>query len=351
MSFRRKAFLNQDICEWLQSYASQLSIIRKNRYALDRGLLGAITDFFPTKTTDIVEKKVEDSTSKPATGMNQYYESEELLKRMKWKRVTWDEDADYQSFSSHLLNNDEMFKNVQSFSFMSVHVTKDPLTSNIEKTAPLNKVVSSGDLTNIFLKERNIHATGPYQISSGNSCLNSFSVDWVSGTVHILDTASPQEVLTFLRTVAQRLQALQVSMEQQQERIARDIKRVNLRVRATVQFNEFNTSFWDDPKRIGNTSYVNPDDLEDFLSGILSSPFLFRWFLSGIEIKVLPPGSQYYADITKNLVQIPSNFSDFNWLKAHSRFQAIERIVERFRRFWWFWFAVCLVLIGDIDFL
>lgn len=351
MPFRRKSFVNQDVCEWLQSHMSQLSVIRKNRYAMDKGLIAAITDFFPSKSSENVEKKVEDTNSKANAAMAQYYESEELLKRMKWKRVTWDENADYQSFSTRLLTNDEMFKNVQSFSFMSVHVVKDPLTINLGKTIPVGKVVSPGDITNLFLKERDCPVTDPYQISVADSRLNPFSVDWVSGTAHILDTASPQEVLTFLQTIARRLQALQIKMEEQQERITRDVKKVNVRVGASVRYNEFNTSFWDDPKRQADASYVNPDDLEHFLNGILKSPVLFRWFLKGTEIKVLPPGNQYYANTSANVIEIPANFSDFNWLKAHSRFQALERFIERFRRFWWFWFAAGLVLVGDVELL
>lgn len=351
MSFRRKAFFNQDVCEWLQSHLSQISLIRKNRYALDRGLVGAITDFFPSKTSGKVERKEEDITSKGNVAMGQYYESEELLKRMKWKRVTWDEDADYQSFSTRLLTNDDMFKNVKSFSFMSVHIVKDPLTANLGKIKLLGKSVSPGDITSLFLRERDCAAVDPYQITGVNSRLNPFSVDWISGTVHILDTTSPQEVLTFLQTIAQRLQALQIKMEEQQERIMRDIKRVNVRVGATIRYNEFNTSFWDDPKRLTDINYINPDDLEHFLNGILKSPLLFRWFLRGTEIKVLSPGNQYYANTSLNVVEIPSNFSDFNWLKAHSRFQTIEQFIERFRRFWWFWFAAGLVLVGDVELL
>lgn len=354
MALRRKLIFQPDICEWLQSNRNQVAVIRKQRYALDKGLLGAMRDFFPSKPS---EKETESTSSEEKnaprtnTGLDQYYESEELIKRMKWKRVTWDEDADYTSFSRRVLNNDSMFKNVSAFSFMSIHVVKDPLTSNLVNIQRGEKVVKPGDITSLFLKEREAVKIERYLPSVNSVKLSPFSVDWISGSVHILDTASPQEVLTFLTTVAPRLQALQVKMEEQQERINQDIKRVNVRVGASLKFNEFNTTFWDDARRKTDPGYINPDDLEQFLSGMLKSAFLFRWFLRGTEIKVLPAGNYYHCDTQKNEIHIPVNFSDFNWLSIHSRFQAMERVANRFRKFWWFWFAAGLVVVGDVDFL
>lgn len=358
MSFSRKLIFQPDICEWLQLSRSQIAGIRKQRYKMEKGFIGYfkdVRDFFrssKTEKSDLSETETTKVESSPhSKSMDQYFESEELIKRMKWKRVTWDDDADYTSFSRRLLNNDRMFKNTKAFSFMSLHLIKDPLTSDQVIIKRGDKVAKSGDLTKIFLSERNPISVEKYRTSSTSSRLSPFMVDWVAGNVKMLDTSSPQELLTFLTTVAPRVQAVQLKMEAQQERQTKDIELVRVRVGATLKFNEFNTSFWDDPRRKTDPSYINPDELEQFLTSLLKSAFLFRWFLKGTEIRVLPPGSSYYADVEKNEVHIPANFSDFNWLVVHKRFQTLERFFNQFRRFWWFWFSVVIVIVGDVELL
>lgn len=357
MSLLRKLVFQPDICQWLLESRTQISLIRKQRYKLEKGLIGSFRDardFFSSKPngeSDSPNESAKKDSSPQSTSMDQYFESEELIKRMKWKRVTWEENADYTSFARRILNNDRMFKNTKAFSFMSLHLMKDPLTSNQVNIQRGAKVAISGDLCNMFLQERTINVVQKYIPCSATTRLSPFVVDWVAGSVKILDTASPQEMLTFLTTVAPRVQAVQLKMEAQQERQSRDIELVRVRVGATLKFNEFNTSFWDDPRRKTDPAYINPDDLEEFLKGLLNSAFLFRWFLKGTEIRVVPPGHSYYADIERNEIHIPANFSDFNWLAVHSRFQGLEKFLNQFRRFWWFWFSVAIVIVGDVELL
>lgn len=351
MALRRKIVFQPDICEWLRTQTLQLTTIRKQRKVLDTGLLGAIKEFFPdkgeSKNSSVTSE--EKPTSTLNTGLEQYYESEELIKRMKWKRVTWEEDADYQGFSRRILNNETVFKNVPAFSFLSIHVIKDPLTSSLVNIKIGEKVVNPGDITSLFLKERDVRTVDQYKPSTGSIRLSPFSVDWISGSVKMLDTASPQEILTFLTTAAKRIQSVQIKMEKQQEKIIQNVNLVKSRIGASVVFNESNTTYWDDPKRKTDSNYLNPDELDLFLSNLLKAAFLYKWFLNGTEIKVLPAGSHYYCDTKKNEVGIPVNFFEFNWLNVHSRFQSLENLFNKFRRFWWFWFIVGLVVVGDID--
>lgn len=355
MAFRRKLIFQPDIYEWIHSNRGQIaSVCRANRKA-EKGFVAYMQDFRdffkkPEKP-EKPEKLDKPAETSGSSAVDQYYESEELIKTMKWKRVTWDEDADYTRFSKRILNNSNMFKSVPSFSYMAMHVIKDPLTSNFVNIPRGEKNVALGDLTNLFLRERDPTPVQQYIPTSTTKRLNPFSVDWTSGTVTVLDTASAREIRTFLVTTAKRVQAVQQQMELQQEKLTKDLEYVRVRAGATVKFNSNNTSFWDDPKRKTETNYVNPEELEQFLSGMLKSPLLYRWLMKGAAIRVMPPGACYYADTEKNELHIPSNFVDFNWVHPHTRFQGIERVASGFRRFKWFWFAGLLVVIGDVNIL
>ncbi|CCW61412.1 unnamed protein product [Phytomonas sp. EM1] len=140
-------------------------------------------------------------------------------------------------------------------------------------------------------------------------------------------------------------------MEEQQTRQAQDVEKIRVRIGALVKFNEFDTSFWDDEKRKTDPNYVNPDDLDFFLKSMLKSALMYRWFLKGQQIRVVPPGSSYFVNVDAKEVHIPANFAEYNWLKAHDRFTKIESIFDSFRRFWWVWFSLGMVLIGDVELL
>lgn len=360
MALRRKLPFQPDILEWLPTQRNSLKILRAEQYKQEKGFayyFQSFSNWLRNRSKKAEEKEVVKTEEQLARekaasrSMEQYYEAEELTKRMKWKRVTWDEDADYTSFSKRILDNDNMFKNTSAFSFMSMHVVKDPVTSELANIPPAEKVVVQGTLTNWVLQEREPAVVALYPTTSTSERRSAFNVDWSSGEVKILDTASAQEILTFVTAVAPRLQAVQVRMEEQQTKQVEDVENVRVRVGALVKFNEFNTSYWDDPKRKTDPNYINPDEMEKFLKGMLRSAFMYRWFLKGQQIRVVPPGRPYLADLEKSEVQIPANFAEYNWLRAHQRFAGVEKIFDAFRRYWWFWFSVGIVVVGDIDLL
>ncbi|KAG5467530.1 hypothetical protein CUR178_01174 [Leishmania enriettii] len=356
MSCTRKLVFQPDILEWLTQQRNLVRALQKERYRMEKGFVTYVKDFIDfvrstrrsssESNTQISEQAKPDNASR---ALQQFYESEELIKRMKWKRVTWDDDADYTSFSKRILDNDSMFKRITAFSFLSIHVVKDPCNSDLVNIPLAEKTITAGTLTNWLLQEREAKVVDVYPVRKTQERRCAFHVDWTSGAVKILDTASAQEILTFLSTVAPRLQAVQLMMEDQQTRQAADIEKVRVRVGATLKFNSFETSFWDDPKRKTTPDFVNPDELEQFLSSMLKSAFLYRWFLKGQEIRVVRPGRPYYVDMEKKELQIPANFAEYNWLKAHSRFEGIERVADGFRRFWWFWFCFGMIIVGDVE--
>lgn len=354
MSIARRLAFQPDVLEWVHQQRASIKIVRKARYAAEKGFLAYGKDFVeymrPKAKAAEVDKVSEPAPPSSASrALEQYYESQDLIKRMKWKRVTWDDEADYTSFSKRVLDNDSMFKRVPAFSFLSIHVVKDPSTSELVTIPTSEKIIVAGTLTNWLLQEREPKAVELYPIRKTAERRSAFHVDWAAGAVNMLDTASAQELLTFLCSVAPRLQAVQLMMEEQQTRQVEDVEKVRVRVGATLSYNASNTSFWDDPKRKTDPEFVNPDEVEKFLAGVLKSAFLYRWFLKGQEIKVLPPGRSYYVDIEKKQVQIPANFAEYNWLKAHSRFESIEKVAEACRRFWWFWLLLGMMIVGDLE--
>ncbi|EAN99778.1 hypothetical protein TcYC6_0070110 [Trypanosoma cruzi] len=352
----RATVFQTDVLEWLLSNKASLSRLRKERYALEKGVMDYLYEFrdmfrdVKEGESKEGEKKLEGvQESVGSRSLSQFYESEELAKRMKWKRVTWDEDADYNSFSRRLLDNDNLLKNVPAFSFLSIHVTNDPSSIQFVKFPVCKKSIELGTLTNWALQERDPISVEKYLPSRKNKLRSAFTVDWIAGEVKVIDTASVQEVLTFLHTVAPRLQAVQLRMEEQQTALVENVQDAKIRVGAEVKFNEHDTTFWDDPKRKDNLDYVTPDDVEKFLQGLLKSAFLYRWFLKGQGLRVLPPGKPYFIDMEKKEIQIPANFAEFNWRAAHKRFEKIERIFSTMRAFWWLWFSLAMVIIGDVE--
>lgn len=356
MSATRKLVFQPDVLEWLGLQKAPVKMLRRERYKMEKGFVAYAKDaaeFFSrkekTEETKDVETKVAETNS--ARAMEQFYESEDLTKQMKWKRVTWDEDADYTTFSKRVLESDTMFKRMPAFSFLSIHIIKDLSVTELVNIPKAQKIIEAGTLTNWLLQEREPKVVDLYPIREASERRSPFHVDWTSGSVKILDTASAQEILTFFSTVAPRLQAVQLQMEAQQTKQVADIENVRVRVGTTLKFNAYNTSFWDDPKRTTDPDFVNPDELDQFLKGMLKSAFLYRWFLKGQEIRVMPPGRPYYVDVEKKEIHMPANFAEYNWLRAHPRFEAVERFFDTFRRFWWFWFSLGMILVGDVELL
>jgi len=168
--------------------------------------------------------------------MAQYFTSQDLLKRMKWKRVTWDKDADYESFARRISDNDSMFRKVPAFSFMCLHLVHDPRNARI---APGSNSTDFelGCITNWLLKERSpeapapyirypssavatkvIHTTSPSAASQAQrkKGAGAWYIDWVRGEAFISDNISAAEMFSLLSNTAPRLQAIQVRMDAEQ---------------------------------------------------------------------------------------------------------------------------------------
>jgi hypothetical protein len=350
----RRVARQADIIEWAKQCKADLTGVHRERQKLEKGFVAYGKDIVDFIREMRGSKKVQTSPPTPTStsrALTQYHQSQELLKRMKWKRATWDEDADYESFSQRLLENDGTFSKCPAFSFLSVHVVKDPLSSVSSHPQQHKPKIDEGDLVQWILTERDDSQVAPFQVQKA-ARRAPFNIDWVSGEVKILDTASPTEVLAFLSTSASRLQALQIKMDGQQQKLNADIENVRVRVGLSkIRVNSADVSMWDDQERKTNPDYVSPDELAQFLDTMLKSAFLYRLFLKGHQVRVTRSGTPYCIDKEQNELRIPANFDDFSFLMIHKRLETVEKIFNFFRTFWWFWFGLSLVVIGDVELL
>lgn len=349
-----------DVLEFVEKNSSLLKIVRKERYALEKGFVAYAKDAADfvrevRKKDNKDEKKSDAEVAMKKRGelnLAQYYQSQDLLKRMKWKRVTWDETADYEGFYQRIMENDTMFAKCAAFSFMSLHVAKDPSTGSIGAPLLHKSKIDAGDLTNWLVHERKPLPVTPFAKPKTTGKRSAFVVDWIAGEARILDTASAQEILTFLTTIAPRLQSLQVKMEEQQSKVVADVENVRIRLGLTkLKFNEFDTTFWDDPKRLSNPDYVNPDEVRQCLDSLLAGAILYRWHFKGHQLRIVKPGKAYSINSSTNEIEIPSNFGEFSWMSRHARAASVERVLNACRTFWWVWFSLALVVVGDVELL
>jgi hypothetical protein len=350
-----------DLLEFVEKNSTLLASVRKERYRLEKGFVAYAKDAsaFIRDMRRKDEKKDEkkddvDIALKKRSEMNlaQYYQSQDLLKRMKWKRVTWDETADYEGFYQRIMENDTMFSKCSAFSFMSLHVTKDPSTTSIGSPLVHKSKIDVGDLTNWLVHERVPQNVAPFSKPKSGGKRSAFVVDWTAGEARILDTASAQEILTFLTTMAPRLQSLQVKMEEQQTKLVADVENVRVRLGVSkLKFNEHDTTFWDDPKRLSSPEYVNPDEVRQCVDSLLASAILYRWYFKGHQLRIVKPGKAYFINATTNEVEIPANFGEFSWMTRHLRAASLERVFNVCRTFWWVWFSLVLVVVGDVELL
>ncbi|SCU68923.1 uncharacterized protein TEOVI_000056900 [Trypanosoma equiperdum] len=353
----RLAAFQPDIIEFFLANKASLQTLRKEWRAVEKGFVGYFKDFRDTlkelrgkEQADKQEGKKEELSS-GSRAVNQFYESEELAKRMKWKRITWDEEADYNGFARRLLDNDDLIKSVPAFSFLAIHVAKDSSCADFVRFPPREQRFQSGTLTNWVLSERTPATVECYKPSKVRSMRSPFEVDWTAGEARVVDTTSIQEVLVFLQTVAPRLQALQVRMEEQQNQIAKDIPKLKLRVGAEIRYNKHDTTAWDDPNRCADPDYVTPDDVQQFVEGMMKSALLYRWFLKDQRVRIMPPGRPYLLNPERKEVQIPANFAAYNWWGAHARFQKVEAFILFTINMWWLWFTLAIVIVGDVEIL
>lgn len=360
---RRQTARQVDILEFLRSQAKPVAEIRQLRLREEKGFVAYAKDardFFKEYSDNKAKRKamtpaerkkkeIEDAKSDIGIAVQQQFESLELLKKMKWKRVTWEKDADYSGFARRILDNDSIFASVPAFSHMSLHVVRDKAarpTVAIESSINTFKL---GDLTSWFLEERDpakVHGFFP----TTERRRGPFTVDWVAGEARILDSISTFEMHTFLVTTAHRLQALQVQMAAEQEKMTADLEAMRLRIGApAIVFNKGNASFWDDPQRTKDPEYVTPADIRLFLDGMGASSLLFWLKLRGHQIRIVPSGRPFKIVKESREIHIPADFQKYNCDPAHARYQALERVMSVFRTFWWFWFCLGLMLVGDVE--
>ena len=142
-------FLNKsrptDFVVWANENKKELKRIKALRYSESKGILDYMQDiksiFSSTEdknadnkpsenNTLIVSNKKSNETDKEKmtlsdTALSNYFLALPLLKKMKWKRLTWDDDADFHSFYRNINACDELFNKIPSFSFLSLHLVKD----------------------------------------------------------------------------------------------------------------------------------------------------------------------------------------------------------------------------------
>ncbi|KAG8343968.1 hypothetical protein ERJ75_001733800 [Trypanosoma vivax] len=346
-----------DIIDFILANRSSLGIFRREWYLKQKGFYAYFVDFknilrdIRSKPDPEMQEDTNNATLDGSRSMSQFYESEELTKRMKWKRVTWDENADYNGFSRRLLENDELIRNVPAFSFLSLHIERDPLCSNVFSLPPRQSIIEQGALTNWILQERSPAAVEKYVLNESLPVRSPFTVDWETGEAKLVDTASIQEVLVFLQTVAPRLQALQIRMEEQQAKISNEIQNLKLRIGINIKFNQHDTTLWDDPHLKADPNYVTPDDVEQFIKGLKKSAVFYRLFLRGQCIRVIPPGRPYYLEAKSSELHIPANFASYNWHSIHGYFEMLERFIASMITLWWVWFSLAIIVVGDLELL
>ena len=356
------------------------------------------------KTTETVPPSPEDADD----GLTQYYGSQPLRNQMKWKRVTWDKSADFAGFSARLLASRALFEKVPAFSHLSLSVVPDPVRQgvlqelpNVAKRTLVNdhqeetsdyRNFTRGQYTAWALQEPTQETTNKSPILSRTPTeeekskpLSSetqktkrstrnlgaiartlpYTIDWARAEVRFLDTATPYEVLHFLRTEASPLMHLQVTVQEEQERLHEAVEAVRFRCTLSgFHFNEHDASLRVEPsalpaaagvsvtgqKQTEKNYYITPSQLQSCCDAFLRTAWLFRAYLKGHTVRLTAPGSSYRIDKDKRELCIPVDFYLYNYCSEHQRYLFHERIANSYRNHWYVWFFVATVLIGDFDF-
>ena len=402
-SLARSRMRHGDVLEFLQRNKAGVLAMQKYRKAHDEGFLDyakMAVDFFRStggedkaKPADVAAAPAAAGdaaaaggvsatataaaaeTAKPPGAVQQYYMSQDLLRKMKWKKVTWDEHADFDGFSRRVTEN-EMFSSVKPFSHLSIHLVKDPNAVSHRETGaagaqgkPLSTSVGDvtpGSLTDWYLSEPpaaplkageeaslQVRDVGTFQKTKAARQMP-FTVDWEAGEARLLDTASAVEIQAFLQTCAPRVMAIQQRMDDQQTTIAEDIENVRVRLGAlSIKYNKHDKSFWDDKDRKeAPTEYANPANMLQFIESCKKrSTLLRRRGFAWQHIRVMPPNSPYLLDTAKQELQVPCNFEEYNYLPQHRRWEALERFQNRLRATKMVWFFVAMIFIGDFELL
>lgn len=354
-----------DFVEWFSANSAPLRAVTAERWRLEKGVLdylrdGAafIRDMRSAKKEDPKESVTDEKVKKEPSAVDQYYASQDLLKRMKWKRVTWDADADFEGFSRRVMDNDTVFSKVPAFSHMSIHLVRDLAardTSGLKMDDRRVTAIKPGSLTKWFLEERvpGSPDARPSFVAPPKTRQAPFTVDWEAGTVRMLDSASLQELLVYLSTVAPRVQAVQQRMEEEQTKISEDIDNVRVRLGATaIKFNHHDRAFWDDPERAKNVDeYVTPADVRQFIDSVNLRSLHLRKYVKNNQVRIVSPGRPYAIDMEAKEIRIPANFAEYNYLPVHGRYESMEAVCNFFRKSALAWFFVGMMVVGDFELL
>eukprot|EP00760_Papus_ankaliazontas_P038655 PhM_4_TR9229/c0_g1_i1/m.20771 len=317
------------------------------------------------------EEQPKEAVAKANVSVEQYYTSQEVRNTFKWKRLTWDEEADYEGFAARLLENQPMFKEIPAFSHMSLHIVKDPMASS--ESTPIAattdyRSITRGSLTSWALEEGGTFAAAlvpPVEEEAAAAAATPttttpvkptpvhrpapFSVNWETAEVHIMDSASPQELLVFLRTTAPQLQVLQQQHSDEMDKLIEAVDNVRYRCSFTaVKYNENDRTAWDDPNA-KTEGYINPAEMRMFCDGMLRTAWLFRKHFKGLQCRVGPVGSNYRINVEKREVVIPADFAKFNYVLDHTKYLRHESIANTYRDYWFMWLLFGCFIVGDLD--
>lgn len=365
-SLVRPRIRQTDIVDWFSANRDIIRVMAAARWKTEKGVLEYLVDakdFIADMRQARQERKEketapEEGKKKESSTMAQYYESQELLKKMKWKRVSWDEDATYDSFARRIMDNDTLFSHVKPMSHLSIHLVHDktaaPATGSRLEARSITSI-KPGTLTSWYM-ECKAEEIEPMEDDDAPPLERQppFTVDWESGLAKILDSASAQEILTFIETTAPRVQALQKRMDDEQTKLQEDIDNARVRLGVTaIKYNKHDRSFWDDPvRRESPDDYVTPQEMRQFLDAVNRRGFLLRKYVKGNQLRVLRAGKPYeLARGDDNELRIPANFEDYNFLGIHARYEALERIANFFRASAVLWFFVVTMFVGDFEIL
>jgi hypothetical protein len=373
-SLARPRVRQADIIEWATTNRPAVRTLTAERWKIEKGVLdylrdaaGFIRELRSNKEASKDKKDSADATAVEPTSkdkkpdlstVDQYYASQDLLKKMKWKRVTWDADSDYDSFAKRLTDSD-VFSKIPAFSHMSIHLVHDKAARSAAHTSYEARQVTSikpGSLTKWFLEERKYGDASmpmPVYTPPPKARQAPFTVDWEAGTVRVLDTASVQEMLVYLTAAAPRVQALQQRMEEEQGKLTEDLDSCRVRLGVTaIKFNKYEKSFWDDPERLKDpANYVSPAEVRQFIDSVFKRAFLLRKYIKNNQIRIVPSGQPYAIDWVEKEIRIPANFAEYNWLSVHGRYESLESFFNFLRRTALAWFFVGMMLVGDFELL
>lgn len=352
-----------DLIDWCRVNAPALKVVRKQRYAAEKGFVEYsrdISKFFAEYREGKKKRKEAAKADAPVVPLtpaeeelnrNVYQQaaSLDLLRQMKWERVKWAPDADYESFARRITDNSSLFRKIPAFSFLKLDLVKDESSFAVSKPHDFG-TISSGDISSWACGERIPSSMDLFR--SPAVAKPPCAVDWVTGQVTFLDSISANEIQTFMTTLAPQAMALQVRLDDEQKKIAADLEALRLRT-GIIRFqynNGDNISFWQDPRRVTDPLYVNPAHMRMFLDGLLRGASFYRYYLSGHEVRIVHPNSSFSIDSENKVISIPANFSDSNWVTLHSKAASFEKVANACRRVWYIWFCLAVMLVGgDLD--